>query len=118
MSIKISVLACKACKKRTRSAWTFGLYGRQAPADWAGPTCDQFVRFHLHLDGECRGWMGIRREDPLRCPNCGAERPIPMTITATKSDTPCNDRCVTATGDDCQCECGGENHGIYAHGKD
>ena len=114
----IPVLACKACKKRTRDEWWAGSLqaGRELPANVNG-VCPDFVRYHHHLDGVCAKWAGLLRENPLLCPNCGSSLMRPMTIVGTKSDEPCGDKCLTAQGPACSCSCGGENHGIYAHGK-
>jgi len=35
-------------------------------------------------------------------------------IGKTNAGVACSPRCTGATGDDCECECGGNNHGIDA----
>lgn len=117
-TIQIPTLVCKDCKKRTRAEWFAGSTFTGEPNNVIKGICPDFVRFHYHLDGVCAKWMGVRSSDPILCAACGSPRYRVGAIKATVSDTPCRDRCVTATGDNCDCECGGENHGIYAHGKD
>lgn len=67
------------------------------------------------IDTTQTGW----REDELRCPHCagdldwmgrvadGAGVVINQTI-----DCPCDERCTCAVGPNCDCRCGGQNHGI------
>ena len=39
-------------------------------------------------------------------------------VKGTLSNTPCDSRCKEATGPICQCQCGGDNHGIGHAEKD
>src|SRR5689334_6771820 len=51
-----------------------------------------------------------------RCPQCGnhhiAERQI--FRKANPSNHKCDARCLAATGHNCECSCGGKNHGKHA----
>lgn len=66
----------------------------KCPACGAGATVD------LH-DGGCA---------PVACPDCGARMKV-QTIRATLTEGVCDSRCMGALGPDCQCSCGGVNHG-------
>lgn len=35
-------------------------------------------------------------------------------IRGVRTDTPCDDRCTSAKGHQCECSCGGKNHGAAA----
>lgn len=45
-----------------------------------------------------------------RCPKCqGFAKPA--RVDGRTSDTPCDHRCTSARGHNCECSCGGVNHG-------
>lgn len=46
------------------------------------------------------------------CPFCGSNRVKQNVITGKINDTPCDGRCTSARGHNCECSCGGANHGI------
>lgn len=46
----------------------------------------------------------------VKCSVCNYPGPA-IVIDATITDTPCSEKCVTATSKKCECACGGENHG-------
>ncbi len=64
--------------------------------------------FYRYVDGE------IRREDEERkCPKCGLGRGTPnIVVGVVNSKHTCDARCMSAKSGDCECSCGGENHGI------
>lgn len=37
---------------------------------------------------------------------------VMKAVRATVNDTPCDGRCTSATGPNCDCSCGGRNHGL------
>lgn len=46
------------------------------------------------------------------CPECGSNRTTSDLVTGKKNKSvPCDRRCTSARGHDCECSCGGENHG-------
>jgi len=45
------------------------------------------------------------------CRGCGAFRWAAPVFGAYKLDRKCDARCMGATGHNCECQCGGENHG-------
>ena len=50
-----------------------------------------------------------------RCPGCGRERRV-VTIKGRVSEKPCSEKCLAAVGPNCECACGGANHGA-GHGR-
>jgi hypothetical protein len=44
-----------------------------------------------------------------KCPAC-ARTLYGDSVKGTTNDTPCNEKCVSATGFLCECSCGGHNH--------
>lgn len=59
------------------------------------------------------------REEDLRCPHCngylawmGRVGGGGHTVQQQVSDCPCDERCTCAVGPNCDCRCGGANHGI------
>lgn len=48
-----------------------------------------------------------------KCPECGYQIVKSDVITGKKNDSvPCDRRCTGATGHNCECSCGGKNHGL------
>jgi len=47
------------------------------------------------------------------CPNCGRRHASARRIyfSASPSEHVCNAKCMGATGSNCECSCGGKNHG-------
>jgi hypothetical protein len=68
--------------------------------------------------GKCKGCKALTRIDqaPTSFPTIRIECACGEMVTAKQvfgsvSDTPCDGRCMNATGPDCECSCGGHNHG-------
>lgn len=53
--------------------------------------------------------MGSRR-----CAGCGSMLSINELCGARNNAVPCDARCTGAKGHQCECSCGGENHGATA----
>lgn len=58
--------------------------------------------------------------DDVQCPNCEAKgafkikymgEVIKRTVNMQFYTSPCDGRCTNAPGNNCDCSCGGENHG-------
>lgn len=48
----------------------------------------------------------------LRCPKCNSYRPNGTRVNGHYSAVhKCGGRCLSATGGNCDCQCGGKNHG-------
>jgi hypothetical protein len=47
----------------------------------------------------------------VRCPGCGKEVQLERVSAKVDEMVPCDPSCMMATGPDCECACGGENHG-------
>lgn len=45
---------------------------------------------------------------------CSGRHITMEAIVATTTKTPCDERCTHATGHNCNCSCGGKNHGTQA----
>ena len=57
------------------------------------------------------GFVG-KQPQYILCPKCGSNRTGGQRIVGRKNNTPCDKRCTSAHGHDCECSCGGQNHGI------
>ena len=78
---------------------------------------------YAHLDRwivRCgRGHVALLKIDPMeinnpayaQCP-CGAYRTNRARVLGKVTGHVCGARCTSARGATCDCECGGENHGI------
>ena len=55
--------------------------------------------------------MHILQEHDYTCPACGRTRTESNLIKGHVSDHICDPRCTGAKGHDCECACGGANHG-------
>lgn len=54
----------------------------------------------------------IEGDDSAHFCRCATPRPLTMrAVIGTVTDTPCDERCTSATGHKCECACGGKNHG-------
>lgn len=51
-----------------------------------------------------------------RCPCCNQIHAATRKVSYARfpSKHRCDDRCLSATGHNCQCACGGKNHGLQA----
>lgn len=49
-------------------------------------------------------------QDDLPCTTCGRERHA-NPVKGRPSNKKCDARCTGATGHNCECQCGGKNHG-------
>lgn len=49
-----------------------------------------------------------------KCPECGKTHKVQRIITRSieSSNHVCDEKCIHARGQRCECACGGENHGI------
>jgi len=76
---------------------------------------------HFWKCPDCLTFCAVEGSCPTRL-NCGYCS-VPMTymgavqqdrLTKTEERCPCDDRCTNATGPNCNCKCGGINHGTQA----
>lgn len=90
------------------------------------PACKRVVRRTYFVD-ERQDPMGrgrlrkLWRPDPLRgsrapyedlpCPECDGSLQWDEIVGKVVDDHPCDARCMGARGPDCECSCGGANHG-------
>lgn len=97
---------CRACRQTSAREYTLtvpdtagtGIYWREVR---------RFGRFHP-LDPT----RFIRASDDFACPRCGAGCWEGKPIAGTVTDTMCGARCRNSKGPDCQCACGGRQHGL------
>ena len=45
------------------------------------------------------------------CPGCGKSKIAQPVLGKFRADKKCDGRCLAATGHQCECACGGKNHG-------
>lgn len=80
-------------------------------ARWIGrcPACKAVVK--IEESDPRYGWhIAHRRVSSCGCTPLGTNVVVKM-VTGTVSDRKCDARCQSAKGPNCECSCGGENHG-------
>ena len=73
------------------------------------------ARDYKHQDGNCRlfrveGDRVVWQEYDGRC-ECGSRFKATFVQAVVNEQHTCNAACINAKGQNCSCECGGENHG-------
>jgi len=82
----------------------------------------------LHFTGKCSGcgtriatsdtrnaeWFKGKRRASAWCTCRQGQSVTVWQIQGHVSATPCSDKCTDAKGIDCECQCGGHNHGKAA----
>lgn len=102
---------CQKCRARVRVA-TVRVEKRTFRFGW------QVRKFELDLEFADGHRATLTRQPSskfshnVRCA-CGGWAAV-MPVNATKTDHACDERCRNAKGHDCECSCGGENHGVDA----
>lgn len=89
----------KACKK----SWTVDYPERHTYSMGYGRTGGYAFR----VAGDRRIQMGFDH----KCASCGREHARGNVVRGFKTDHVCDARCMNATGPNCECSCGGKNHG-------
>lgn len=116
------IARCKRCKTTrsrlltveitTTTRWTAcGLKFNRTTKYFLG--ADPLNAWDVEKAGECACELPARARDGSPTTRRGTM--YYAMVAGTKNDTPCDDRCTSATGHKCQCSCGGKNHGA-AHG--
>jgi hypothetical protein len=82
-----AIIFCKACKKVTGK---------------------------IELTGEAARTAYIMAGVWTRCPACGLSVNAEAVRGTYNAAKPCKTSCVNAKRGDCECSCGGRDHGIYA----
>lgn len=54
----------------------------------------------------------VRYENDTNCPKCGRHGTPNVVVGTLNEAHKCDARCTSAKGGDCECACGGANHGI------
>jgi hypothetical protein len=90
-----SFAACKACG--TRHGHTL---------------VEEVTRTTVYYLGMMKSHKSVRTlENPIRAEKCCGARLKWVTVRAKKTEHECDSRCRNAKGGDCDCSCGGVNHG-------
>jgi hypothetical protein len=77
---------------------------------WTGRCASCHTRIVEHHDTP----RSSPRRYNVECPTCDESR-VPVTqVIAYTSTKKCDARCVNAKRHDCECSCGGKNHGTAA----
>lgn len=75
----------------------------------AGITCSvKAVRVHLPAGD---GQYDAMHYQSVECPECGQRMDKERIMGGNTKNTPCNGKCMGATGPACDCWCEGKNHG-------
>jgi hypothetical protein len=93
---------CRECKKTVARDYTEtatvtlgkGMYRREAK-----------------VFGRTNSGRFVKASDDYQCPACRMYAWNSKTVQGVKTDHVCNDKCTSAKGFQCECSCGGENHG-------
>lgn len=102
-----AILRCRACKATGRRAFVM----RYTTTAYLGR---MHTRQELLLDGRpatVHDRYDVRRRLHAPCPECGSQDVRVNVVKGVRSDVECGDRCRNAKGGDCECSCGGDNHG-------
>lgn len=103
------IAKCKCCKAAVRS--TVAMECRSVDNEHP----EYYLRKVRHYRRMVGGfWIEAHyfRFPPAKCPTCQKEiygKPIDGRVNP---DHPCDARCTGATGHNCECACGGANHGM------
>lgn len=98
---------CKTCGKatstlaaRVQAEWKFSGVRRGAFVNEAGNVVgfEHCIGDTSSLLIECRG-------------GCGSWKVARKVLGKVRNDIKCDGRCMSATGHNCECQCGGKNHG-------
>jgi hypothetical protein len=65
---------------------------------------------------DTRGETGVFGALAIRCRGCGSARKANAVIGKISAKHICSEKCLTSTGFQCQCSCGGKNHGAAFSG--
>lgn len=99
---------CKACKKCVRSTVTIQSKSidNQHPVHYLRKT----FSYRKVNDGN---WQDAAyfRFPLVKCPGCGENLSGKAIEDRYNPQHPCDARCTGAKGHNCECSCGGENHG-------
>lgn len=101
---------CKKCKKAVRtSAHLESMSVDNEHPEW-------YLRKVRHYRKINHGEYWIEASNaffpPAPCPGCGVALPGKAIEGYLNPKCPCDRRCTGATGHNCECSCGGENHGM------
>ena len=87
----------------TTEAVTFGGWICTGRFMGACKVCKTFIRVERE--------PAQRHDDFVTCPSCGKVNVLRQVFGSVKLSKKCDARCTNARGHDCECSCGGENHG-------
>lgn len=102
----VVIYNCKACKKGKRVAYPERDKGR---ATWFRVSPGEGRVYPGHLDHYARG-RRYHYGDGV-CEDCGRAMTWGFLRGFVKPEIRCDARCTNARGFNCECSCGGENHG-------
>lgn len=91
--------------EQTRSIWK--CRNRNCKHVWA---FNYTNGYRVTADGKQRSWT-MDYMGGCRCPKCNAHTLNGAKVDGTYSDHKCGAKCMGATGPNCDCSCGGANHG-------
>jgi hypothetical protein len=107
-----AVLKCRSCKHAGQVHYRLRDELTEA---WNGPHYTTYIQ----LDGATT-WKRVDqcRSKPMAwalsrtCPDCDSYKVTVNVVKGTVVESKvCDGRCMAATGPNCECSCGGENHG-------
>jgi hypothetical protein len=96
-SVQRVIFICRFCKrlKRSKSVWAHDYPYKQGDS------------LYRRADGK-----QIWRSEDRQCPNCHHDTWVTSTLVEGHyTEHPCGAACLNATGPNCDCACGGKNHG-------
>lgn len=104
---------CHACKKVSRKDYTATRVERVGTGMFRhDATVYGLEHQSYYADGSPASVVFIRAGRDYCCPRCGEQAWSSKVIEGRfNAAVKCNARCQGATGHDCECQCGGANHG-------
>lgn len=101
------IYTCKKCKRATAKRASFPMRKLTMP-DKFGHQRTVGMRILVQgSKGEFENYWAPARE----CEACGRHMTAEQITGAFRADRKCDARCTNATGHNCECSCGGRNHG-------
>lgn len=104
---------CHACKKVSRKDYTASRTERVGTGMFRHDAT-VYGREHqsYYADGSPASVLFIRASADCTCPRCGQQAWASKRLEGVKNDgVRCDARCMGAKGHNCECSCGGANHG-------
>lgn len=99
------IFRCVSKRTACKHTWAYDYEPHTSDSKW-GPVTHNY---RTTTDGT-KVYVGDDLHQP-RCPKCNSNAVTFVHVNGKVTDHVCDARCMNAKGQDCECQCGGENHG-------